>query len=263
MSDPASLRSMSSQAKIVLNCVGPFFLYGNPFVAASCAFDSVPAELELMFSNRQFGVSGVPNQIEAYLSLESYKMMLNYGSLESAVLWTANADKLAEFRRARKKVGLWGVTFPSPDASVVQRTHLILADKLSGLQRVNEDPKQAEERAAFCWGGFGRWLLLTFPSFFNFGGSKKGSPTEEQADSESFKMWLVGQGFTDANLASQGNAKPDTEISTRVMGPEIGYLTTLIILVQCALILLNQRQDLRKGGIFHPGIVFGPTDLQD
>ncbi|GKG27387.1 hypothetical protein Tco_0403090, partial [Tanacetum coccineum] len=55
-----------------------------------------------MFSSRQFGVSGVPNQIEAYLSLESYKMMsLNYGSLESAVFWTANADKLAEFRRFR------------------------------------------------------------------------------------------------------------------------------------------------------------------
>ena len=82
-------------------------------------------------------------------------------------------------------------------------------------------------------------------------------------NSASFKMWFVGKGFSDANLASQGNAKPDTEIITRVMRPEIGYLTTPIILVQCALILLNQRQDLRKGGVFPPGIVFGPTDLQD
>ncbi|GJX69063.1 probable mitochondrial saccharopine dehydrogenase-like oxidoreductase [Tanacetum coccineum] len=109
MSDPASLGSMASQAKLVLNCVGPFFLYGHPFVAAcaevgcgyldncgepdfikrteavyydkavengslvvlACAFALVPAELGLMFSSRQFGVSGVPNQIEAYLSLAS------------------------------------------------------------------------------------------------------------------------------------------------------------------------------------------------
>ncbi|GJQ99948.1 hypothetical protein Tco_0522933 [Tanacetum coccineum] len=199
-------------------------------VVLACAFDSVPAELGLMFSSRH---------------------------LESAILWTTNADKLAEFRRFRlyrtppqfcsskrinrltiehqKKVGLWGVTFSSPDASVVQRTLSILADKLSGLQGVNEDPKQAEERAAF-WStikpahfgvkiatknllalfGFiaigssleqlGRFWEVAFadiPFSFYFGGSKKGSPTEEQADSASFKMWLVGQGFTDANLASQ------------------------------------------------------------
>ncbi|GJT82598.1 probable mitochondrial saccharopine dehydrogenase-like oxidoreductase [Tanacetum coccineum] len=358
ISDPLSLTQMASQAKVVLNCVGPFRLYGEKVVKAcvesgcdyldisgepefmermeavyndkaaadgslvvsACGFDSVPAELGFMFNVRQWGEMGVPNRVEAYLSLESEKRIVgNFGTFESAVLGVANMDKLAELRRSRprrarpqipgpgpakgstiehqKKIGLWAVKLPSADAIVVRRTLAALTENPSGLQGVNEDPKQAEKRAAF-WStikpahfgvkiatksilgvigfiaiglsigllgsfSFGRWLLLKFPSVFSFGGFKKEGPTEEQVESARFKMWFVGQGFSDANVASQRNAKPDTEVITRVMGPEIGYLTTPIILVQCALILLKQRQDLPKGGVYPPGIVFGPTDLQD
>ncbi|GJZ42611.1 hypothetical protein Tco_0589866 [Tanacetum coccineum] len=62
-------------------------------------------------------------------------------------------------------------------------------------------------------------------------------------------------------IFSQRNAKPCTEVITRVTGPEIGNLTTPIFLVQ--LILLKQRQDLPKGGVYHLGIIFGLADLQD
>ncbi|XP_076918722.1 putative mitochondrial saccharopine dehydrogenase-like oxidoreductase At5g39410 [Bidens hawaiensis] len=357
-SDPPSLRRMASQTKLILNCVGPFRLYGEPVVAAcveagcdyldisgepefmermeagyhekavekgslvisACGFDSVPAEFGLMFNLKQWVSPAVPNRVEAYLSLESDKRIVgNFGTFESAVLGVANAHKLAELRRSRpkrsrpsipgpapakgstiehqKELGLWAVKLPSADAIVVRRTLATLTDNPSGLPGVNEDPKHAEKRAAF-WStikpahfgvkiatknilgvfgfiaiglsigllgafSFGRWLLLKFPSIFTFGGFKKTGPTEEEVASATFKMWFVGQGFSDANLASQGNATPDTEIITRVMGPEIGYLTTPIILVQCALIALKQRQNLPKGGVYTPGIVFGPTDLQD
>ncbi|KAI5432150.1 hypothetical protein KIW84_036046 [Lathyrus oleraceus] len=75
-------------------------------------------------------------------------------------------------------------------------------------------------------------------------------------------MWFVGRGFSNESLASQENTKPDMEIVTRVTGPEVGYVATPIVLVQCALILLSQRKNLLKGGVYPPGIVFGPTDLQ-
>ncbi|CAH1437597.1 unnamed protein product [Lactuca virosa] len=357
-SDPSSLRRMASQAKLVLDCVGPFRLYGEPVVAAcveagcdyldisgepefmermevvyhekavekgslvisACGFDSIPAEIGLMFNSRQWVSPAVPNRVEAYLSLESDKKIAgNFGTFESAVLGVANADKLAELRRSRpkrarptipgppppkgstiehqKQIGLWAVKLPSADATVVRRTLSILTENPNGLEGVNEDPKHAEKRSSF-WStikpahfgvkiatknllgmigiiatgisigllgsfSFGRWLLLKFPSFFSFGGFRKEGPTEEEVASASFKMWFIGHGFSDANLASQATSKPDKEIITRVMGPEIGYLTTPITLVQCALILLKQRQDLPKGGVFPPGIIFGPTDLQD
>ena len=196
----------------------------------------------------------------------------------------------------QKKIGLWALKLPSADSIVVRRTFSTLTENPGGLPGKDESAEQIQKREAFwsmvkpahfgvkiatksllgimriIWVGifigifgktaFGRWLLLTFPSFFTLGWFRKKGPSEEEVSSATFKMWFIGQGFSDGSVG-QGNSKPDTEIVTRVMGPEIGYLTTPIILVQCALILLNQRENLPKGGVFTPGIVFGPTDLQD
>ncbi|PIN14828.1 hypothetical protein CDL12_12537 [Handroanthus impetiginosus] len=108
----------------------------------------------------------------------------------------------------------------------------------------------------------GRWLLLKFPSFFSFRLFRKKGPSKDEVASASFKMCFIGQGFSDSSLASKGNKKPDTEIVTRVMGLEVGYVITPIILLQCALFLLADRHNLPKGGVFTPGIVFCPTNLQ-
>lgn len=186
---------------------------------------------------------------------------------------------------------------PSADSIVVRRTLSTLTENPDGLPGLNENAEQIEKRKAF-WSmvkpahfgvkmgtksllgiyriiavgifigilgkaAFGRWLLLKFPSFFSLGWFKKKGPTEDEVRSASFKMWFVGHGFSDISLISQGNSKPDMEIVTRVMGPEIGYLTTPIILLQCALIVLDQRDNLPKGGVYPPGIVFGPTNLQE
>ncbi|KAH7532691.1 hypothetical protein FEM48_Zijuj04G0049100 [Ziziphus jujuba var. spinosa] len=197
----------------------------------------------------------------------------------------------------QKNIGLHAVKLPSADSIVVRRTLATLTENPDGLPGLNESAEQIERRKAFWWTvkpahfgvkigtksllgiyriiavgifigilgkvALGRWLLLKFPSFFSLGWFKKKGPTEDEVRSASFKMWFVGHGFSDINLISQGNSKPDMEIVTRVMGPEIGYLTTPIILLQCALIVLNQRDNLPKGGVYPPGIVFGPTDLQE
>ncbi|KAL2898667.1 hypothetical protein RDABS01_040449 [Bienertia sinuspersici] len=197
----------------------------------------------------------------------------------------------------KKELGLWAVRLPSADSAVVRRTLSILSANPSGLPGVNESADHIKKREAF-WStvkpahfgvkigtksflgilrliavglfigllgnfSFGRWLLLKFPSFFTLGWFRKKGPTEDEVSSASFKMWFVGHGFSDSSTASLGNKKPDTQIVTRVTGPEIGYITTPIILVQCALITLSQRVDLPKGGVYPPGIVFGPTDLQE
>ncbi|CAH9109467.1 unnamed protein product [Cuscuta epithymum] len=355
--DPSSLRRVASQARIVLDCVGPFRLYGEPVVAAcvdagcdyldicgepefmermeasyhdkaaekgslvisACGFDSIPAELGLMFNSRQWVSPAAPNRVEAYLSLESDKRIVgNFGTYESAVLGVANMDKLQELRRSRprrprptipgpppkgptvehqKEIGLWALKLPSADSVVVRRTLSSLTENPEGIPGVNESVENFEKRRAF-WStvkpahfgvkiatkslfgvaryvtmglflalfgksSIGRGMLLRFPSVFSLGLFRKKGPTEEEVSSASFKMWFVGHGFSDTSLASQGTKKADMEIITRVMGPEIGYLTTPVTLVQCALVLLNQRGDLPKGGVFPPGIIFGPTDLQE
>nr|DAD31379.1 TPA_asm: hypothetical protein HUJ06_010230 [Nelumbo nucifera] len=197
----------------------------------------------------------------------------------------------------QKAIGLWAVKLPSADSTVVRRTLSALTENPHGLPGVDENDGQIERRKNF-WStvkpahfgvkigsksllgiirfiifglflglfgstAFGRWLLLKYPSIFSLGWFRKQGPTEEEVRSASFKMWFIGHGYSGANLASQlGNEKPDTEIITRVMGPEVGYLTTPIILLQCAIVLLSGRGNLPKGGVLPPGIVFGPTDLQ-
>lgn len=195
------------------------------------------------------------------------------------------------------QLGLWALKLPSADSIVVRRTLATLTEHPHGLPGVNETPDNLKKREAFwssvkpahfgvklgsksllrlfpyiilgifigllCRFALGRWLLLKFPSFFSLGGFRKDGPSEDEVASATFKMWFVGHGFSDASLASKGNKKPDTEVITRVAGPEVGYIATPIILIQCALVALRDRGNLPKGGVFTPGIVFGPTDLQE
>lgn len=73
-------------------------------IVSACGFDSIPAELGLLFNSKQWEPPSVPNQIEAYLALESTKKIAgNFGTYESAVLGVANAEKLKELRRSRPR----------------------------------------------------------------------------------------------------------------------------------------------------------------
>lgn len=73
-------------------------------VVSACGFDSIPAEIGVMFNSRQWESPCVVNRVEAYLSLESDKRIVgNFGTYESAVLGVANAKKLQELRRSRPR----------------------------------------------------------------------------------------------------------------------------------------------------------------
>ncbi|KAK9683890.1 hypothetical protein RND81_10G172500 [Saponaria officinalis] len=142
-SSPATLHHIASLTRVVLNCVGPFRLHGEPVVAAcvaagcdyldicgepefmerveaeydekakekgslvisACGFDSIPAELGLMFNSKQWvSPKEALNNVEAYLSLESdMKLVGNFGTYESAVLGIAHAEDLINWRRSRPR----------------------------------------------------------------------------------------------------------------------------------------------------------------
>ncbi|OIW05402.1 hypothetical protein TanjilG_28867 [Lupinus angustifolius] len=196
----------------------------------------------------------------------------------------------------KKEFGLWAVRLPSADSIVVRRTLSHLTENPYGIPGLNEHAEIVEKREAFwssvkpahfgvklgsksllgiyrliivgiCIGilgsiALGRWFLLKFPLIFSLGLFSKKGPSEEEVKNGSFNIWFVGHGFSNNIIATQKNTKPDMEIVTRIKGPEVGYRTTSIILIQCALIVLSQRNNLPKGGTYPPGIIFGPTDLQ-
>ncbi|CAG2235608.1 Saccharopine dehydrogenase-like oxidoreductase [Mytilus edulis] len=122
---------MTKQAKIVLNCVGPYRFHGERVVKAcieggashldisgepqylermqlmynnkakeagvyiigTCGFDSIPAEMGVVFAQKKF--QGEINSIEAYLDFEAKEgIAINVTTLESAVYGFAHADEL-------------------------------------------------------------------------------------------------------------------------------------------------------------------------
>lgn len=182
----------------------------------------------------------------------------------------------------------------SADKSVVNRTMSTITKHPEGLPGVEESPRYTEYRKIF-WSSikpahfgvkitslkavvwllvtgffinllgnfsFGKSLLLKYPEVFSLGLFRKTEPTEDEVKNSSFEMWFVGRGFSDVAHATKHESKTDKQVITKVSGPDVGYITTMITLIQCALILLSERNNLPKGGVYTPGAIFGPTDLQ-
>ncbi|XP_058793881.1 saccharopine dehydrogenase-like oxidoreductase isoform X2 [Phymastichus coffea] len=137
--DEVSLRKMCQQAKVVVNCCGPYRFYGEPvikacieskthhvdvsgepeymermqleynkaaeeagiYVVSACGFDSIPFEMGIAFTDDKF--SGQVNSIETYLSgwltSDVGGAVLHHGTWESALHHLANESELAALRR--------------------------------------------------------------------------------------------------------------------------------------------------------------------
>jgi len=189
-----------------------------------------------------------------------------------------------------ESAGGWAIRFPTADATVVRRTLSTVVENPNGLVKPGEEEPSGDNPWAsikpvnygcyviqksivgvigvFIIGfllvalgmfKFGQKLLIQYPEIFSLGAFHKEGPSEEEIRQASFKMWFVGRGYSNGAQVHAGK-KPDKEIVTRISGPEIGYLTTPIVLIQAALVMSDERKRLPKGGVLTPGVVFGGTD---
>ncbi|XP_055613557.1 saccharopine dehydrogenase-like oxidoreductase isoform X2 [Uranotaenia lowii] len=130
---------MAQQCRVVVNCCGPYRLYGEPVIQAcleaetnhvdvsgepqflegmqlkyheaaaekgiylisACGFDSIPADMGTVFLEQQF--DGVVNSVEAYVTskMKGRREMgfIHYGTWASAVHAIANMDEVGKIRR--------------------------------------------------------------------------------------------------------------------------------------------------------------------
>ncbi|KAI4497011.1 hypothetical protein M0802_007959 [Mischocyttarus mexicanus] len=137
--DEQSLNKMAEKAKVLINCCGPFTLYGEStikaciaakthyvditgeslfieemelkynqaaqkagiYIISACGFDSIPSDLGIIFAQQKF--NGEVNSIEEYISILDHvkikKPLVNYGTWESLINVLGNIDKLRENRR--------------------------------------------------------------------------------------------------------------------------------------------------------------------
>lgn len=135
--DEKSLLEMAKRTKMIINCVGPYHLFGRQVVKASveagthhidisgepnymdsmvveyyeqavqksliiisaCGWDSIPCDIGVDFAKRNF--DGRLHSVETFLETipGSQGYVINYGTLESAIYGYQNMGKLGAIRR--------------------------------------------------------------------------------------------------------------------------------------------------------------------
>jgi hypothetical protein len=85
-----------------------------------------------------------------------------------------------------------------------------------------------------------------YPKFFSFGVFGHDGPTKEEMDATSFVLTLAGKGWSEklTEPTDAHTSDPDKELVVRVSGPEPGYVATPICMVQAALVLLRDADEL-------------------
>ncbi|XP_041792767.1 saccharopine dehydrogenase-like oxidoreductase [Chelmon rostratus] len=331
---PDSLAAMCKQAVIVLNCVGPYRFFGEPVVKAcvengahhidisgepqflegiqlnynsraadkgvyiigSCGFDSIPADLGVLYTRDQF--KGTLTAVESFLTLGagSEGGCLHDGTWQSAVYGLADHQKLQSLRRKfnykplptagpklkrrgaiffSNEIQQYTVPFMGSDAAVVKRSQRFLMEEqqatpvqygaYAGIGGLGNVIKLMIAGMMFWFlakFSFGRNLLIKYPEFFSFGLFSKAGPSREQMETSSFQFAFFGEGYTEGQDPSQG--KPNAKIRTLVRGPECAYVATPIAMVQVALTILTESAALPKtGGVYTPAGAFAKTTLID
>ncbi|KAG7328060.1 hypothetical protein KOW79_008004 [Hemibagrus wyckioides] len=332
VSEPDSLAAMCKLGLVILNCVGPYRFYGEPVVKAcvengahcvdisgepqylesmqlsygaaaadggvyivgSCGFDSIPADLGVIYTRDQF--KGTLTAVESFLTVSSGPegSSIHDGTWQSAVYGVADSDKLRSLRKKfnhkplpvvgakikrrsalfySNEIQQYAIPFMGSDPSVVKRTQRFLFEEhqqtpvqygaYAGVGRISSVIKLLFAGFIFFLlvkFSFGRNLLIKFPEFFSFGYFSKAGPSRKQMEGSSFRFAFFGEGYSDGQDLSQG--KPNARIRTLVQGPEAGYVATPIAMVQAALTILTEPDTLpKKGGVYTPGAAFAKTSL--
>lgn len=285
--DTRTLQAMFAETRLVLNCTGPYRFLGRQVVEAclvvradymdicgepqfmescfldyhamavdkgvcivhACAFDSVPADLGCLFTQRQFGPQCCTS-IESFLHISCPKgLKAHYTTFESAVHGVADAGTLKEIRKSietkykppppqpvgpklkrntgayfDKRVNKYAIPFLGADASVVRSSHRSLSLR-SGSAVFPQYAAYAclnslywVATAGFFGGLFstlasfemGRSLLLACPEALSHGVFSKDGPSRAQLEQTSFEMHFYAQGYAEVEGGSGEGQKDES-----------------------------------------------------
>eukprot|EP00056_Hartaetosiga_gracilis_P007531 m.109432 g.109432 ORF g.109432 m.109432 type:complete len:436 (+) comp12732_c0_seq1:6733-8040(+) len=269
-------------------------------IVSACGFDSIPADMGTAFCVKTMTEKGViPSSIQSYLSVDYGEagMGVHFTTYECAVHGFSSAAELRTLRRKRaaakvpvvgpklkrgsalptwnKSVNAYCIPFPGSDASIVRRSQQHLVETNSDVPPVQygawftiQSTLWTTVFTAFgtVFGmlanfGVGRSLLLKYPGVFTFGLFSHEGPTQAQMEGTSFAMNFHATGFSSQEDVD-AKKQPNFNIHCRVSGPEPGYISTPICLVECCKALLENEETIEKG-VLTSASAFRNTNLID
>ncbi|RCH88134.1 hypothetical protein CU097_006701 [Rhizopus azygosporus] len=254
-----------------------------------CGFDSVPSDLGVLYTKNLYAERDwTPTQIEMFLRIHVGEAVHGFGSAEllreirkaSTLKKLEYAGQRLKFHKGVTKDKEFGyhVPFIFADPSVVRLSQQIFATGLVQDKTDRPAPPTTQFAAYLLlpslWAvilyviygyifsflatiHWGRQLLLKYPEFFSAGLFSKEHPTQTQLDQASFEVILRSKGYEGAVSASE---PPNRSMKVVVRGPEAGYVATPRIAIQCALVMLLQKERVPPG-VLTPSTAFWQTDL--
>jgi len=270
------------------------------YIIGSCGFDSIPCEMGLQYLKEKF--PGDITYVEMYVQINHGPsgFRVNFGTWHSAIYGFAHWKELKPLRAklfpeklprskysppSRKTIFYssdvdgWCLPLPSADKPVVVRSqqHLYKEERqrpyqLKAYLRVQSlftalmTIFGALIFALFASFGFGRKLLEKYPKILSFGTFTKEGPSRKQIKESAFTTTLIGYGYEDKldNPDQDHGGPPDRKLVVKVKGPEPGYVTTPICMVQAGMVILEERKKLpQNGGVYTPGVAFKDTTIID
>jgi short subunit dehydrogenase-like uncharacterized protein len=184
-----------------------------------------------------------------------------------------------------RKVSRWVIPFPGSDASVVRRTSLhMFKNGRTNIPRY-EAMYSISSTLWMIVGVFmafivkllssfkvGTKILLKNPKFFSCGVFSHDGPSEKQLKETKFKMKFFAEGYSNPEAFAQlaaNNAEfyefpsPDIRIQAEFRGPEPGYVATPILVLESAMVILEEFDRISSFGVLTPGAAFQNTSMVD
>lgn len=333
-----TMNEMCDQTRVLVNCVGPYRYFGKPVVEACvqsrthyvdvtgepqfvesmmlnydqaaqeagvtivhcCGFDSIPADLGVLFTASQYQAPARISSVESFLTVHTGPASSkgHFATWESAVMGFGDAKSLRSirkklrikqdtkvpvvgkklkikkfpFRNKNLKGNPWCLSFPGSDASVVRNSHIEMTRR--GLAEQKQGEICLPQYAAYFTVKNTFYLIILivvgiiFQILASFSRGRKlllKYPTLFSLggfshDGPTEKQMKQTSFQTD--FYGKGFAENGSErcIHTRVSGPEPGYAATPIFVVHSALTILREASVVPHG-VLTPGAAFSKSNL--
>ncbi|CAH2249955.1 saccharopine dehydrogenase-like oxidoreductase [Pelobates cultripes] len=301
--DYATLTRMCKKAAIVLNCVGPYTLYGEPVIKACienganyldlCGEPQFLEEMYLKYDKKAaekgvYIVGSTLTAVESFFYNVPESVIYHNGSWKSFVHGIGYQNSLKKIKNQmshkplpvfcktlKRDPGLYAIPLLGADTSVVTRTQRYLYEHLQ------ESPVYYSANVAVS--SFVSAVLLTFAVFlmsllatFSWGRNilinyprffSCGTFSTEGPTQRQIDETSFKIKFIGEGCSKGKDGQkdiPDLKICTEVSGPEAAYVTTPIVIVQAAMTIFKEPGALPKGGgVLSPGAALSKTRIID
>ncbi|XP_042900391.1 saccharopine dehydrogenase-like oxidoreductase isoform X2 [Parasteatoda tepidariorum] len=269
----------------------------NLYIIGSCGFDSIPSDFGIEYVRKKF--DGDVLSVETYLTENREPgNSVNFATWQSAIHGLHHANELIPLRKLLSEK-LFSKKMPNPEYSLKKRFYLFKSEDVNGwcipfigsdrsvvlrtqmynFQFKNERPVQVQcymkchsllyALITLLMGAIfmlmtkfsmGCYLLERFPEVFSLGTFSR-NPSKNRNVGGSFSVTIKAKGWRE-KLPDKHTSPPNKTVTAVLSSPDSGYIATAILVVNSALVVLQEKDKLPpSGGVLTPGAAFSDTSL--